>query len=100
MARLDQIDFEIQQKLQELATLRKERNKYVKTKKKFVLRCSYDVVLSEDEIWSDGDAPINPKIKDVMRVIGNDHAMVLVDWNLEPKYSDKAKIVVYNYKGN
>lgn len=103
MRPLEQIESDIQKKLNELNKLRRERVKHKSLKsKRFIFRCSYDIILEVGEIWPDGDTPLNPTVRDVMKVINEapSHACVLDEWNLRPDDGENAKIVVSHYKGN
>ncbi len=56
-----------------------------KPKKVFHFSLSADVDLEIDQIWPDGDAPENPTVDDVLKVIaacGGAHE-ILRDWDLD-----------------
>jgi len=45
--------------------------------------CFPDVSLSIEDIWPDGDAPVNPTARDVVeRMGGSSVGAVIRDWNL------------------
>lgn len=96
------LDNEIETLTKKIADLKRQRAKLVKREvAHFRLRCTYDIVLSEDEIWPDDDAPINPSandVKDLIEEYGSPDA-VLKEWNLEPQYGDSSKITVTKLRG-
>lgn len=54
--------------------------------KKFSFKISGYYVLTEDEVWPDGDGPENPTAEDVLDLIDKlgGAEEVIWDWNLEP----------------
>lgn len=58
--------------------------------KKFQLSYTINVVLSVDDIWPDGDAPENPTVADVEKVIDacGGWQRIVSDWNLDDAGGD------------
>lgn len=58
--------------------------------KKFQLLYTIDVVLDTDEIWPDGDAPENPTVADVEKVIAKCGGWdrIIRDWDLDKESGD------------
>ena len=55
--------------------------------KKFRIRAVSDYVLTEKQIWPDGDAPETPTVGDVEDLIDSEYhstMQLLEEWNLEP----------------
>lgn len=56
--------------------------------KKFRIRAVSDYVLTEKQIWPDGDGPENPTAEDVQELIDSEYhstMQMLEEWNLEPE---------------
>lgn len=95
------LDKEIETLHSRIVELRRERNRLVNREvANFRLRCTYDVVLSEDEIWPDNDAPPNPSVNDVKEVMDSCGSpdVIIRDWSLEPEFGESCKITVTKLK--
>lgn len=74
-----------------------------KQTKLFELSFSGSVVLTEDEIWPDGDAPETPTYRDVLRRIGEwrSRGELIRDWSLDDvidvEVNDVTNIASKNY---
>lgn len=93
---VEKIDKDIRDLSQKLMALKAKKDKLVKQEiSYFKFKCSYDIILSEDEIW-DNDAPDNPTTADVKKAIDTygSPIEVIQDWNLGPACGDKCKITI------
>lgn len=59
--------------------------------RRFTLMVEYEVDLSVEEVWPDGDAPESPTtagVAEKMRKQGHTPTSLLSDWMIEPQHSD------------
>jgi hypothetical protein len=95
------IDNEIEALHDQIVELKRERAGLVKKwAAHFKLKCVYEITLTEDEIWSDNDAPPNPSAADVREVMDSYGLpdVVLQEWRLEPAFAESCKITVTKLK--
>lgn len=100
--KINDLNQEIFKLSQQMNRLKKRRAKLVKsTLCCFKFKCSFEVILNEDEIWPDEDAPINPTVKDVNKLLSSytSHGEVMSDWSLamDCYKDDSCKIIVTKF---
>ena len=97
---IESIDHELAILYSRMRDLKKEQAKLKSKMTQFKFKCSFELTLNEDEIWPDGDAPLNPTAKDVKRDIDlyKSHLEVMKEWCLEPEHGDHASITVTKCK--
>lgn len=93
---IESIDSELAVLHSQIRELKRKQTKLKSQKHNFKFKCCFELTLSEDLIWPKGEAPLNPTAKDVMRLLDEyeSHTKAMIEWCLEPEYSDSGKITV------
>ncbi len=93
---IESIDSELASLHSQMRELKRQQAKLKFQKQNFKFKCSFEIILSEDLIWPDGDAPLNPTAKDVKRLLDEygSHTEAMIEWCLEPEHGDSGNIIV------